>query len=37
MQGLMMDMPLLVSGLIKHADRFAGRDDVRPSLDRDRP
>jgi len=24
MQGLMMDMPLLVSGLIKHADRFHG-------------
>src|SRR5262245_20423770 len=24
MQGLMMDMPLLVSGLIEHADRFHG-------------
>src|SRR5882724_8125743 len=28
MQGLMMDMPLLVSGLIKHADRFHGATEI---------
>src|SRR3954469_8043099 len=28
MQGLMMDMPLLVSGLIKHADRFNGSTEI---------
>jgi len=28
MQGLMMDMPLLVSGLIKHADRFHGTTEI---------
>src|SRR3954462_5857419 len=28
MQGLMMDMPLLVSGLIKHADRFHGSTEI---------
>src|SRR5881392_2232850 len=28
MQGLMMDMPLLVSGLIKHADRFHGGTEI---------
>jgi fatty-acyl-CoA synthase len=28
MQGLMMDMPLLVSGLIQHADRFHGGTEI---------
>jgi fatty-acyl-CoA synthase len=28
MQGLMMDMPLLVSGLIEHADRFHGGTEI---------
>jgi len=28
MQGLMMDMPLLVSGLIQHADRFHGETEI---------
>ena len=28
MQGLMMDMPLLVSGLIRHADRFHGGTEI---------
>src|SRR3954468_9149468 len=28
MQGLMMEMPLLVSGLIKHADRFHGSTEI---------
>src|SRR5688500_5363524 len=28
MQGLMMDLPLLVSGLIQHADRFHGGTEI---------